>query len=60
MVMMPQRIILDTSAVNKLAKEPDAQPLIAGLKIGYDVRLTAMSIDELLAPRLLAVDQLSS
>jgi hypothetical protein len=50
MVMMSQRIILDTSAVNKLAKEPDAQPLIAGLKCGYDVGLTAMSVDELLAP----------
>lgn len=47
---MSQRIILDTSAVNKLAKEPDAQPLIAGLRCGYDVGLTAMSVDELLAP----------
>lgn len=47
---MSQRIILDTSVVNKLAKEPDAQPLIAGLKCGYDVGLTAMSVDELLAP----------
>lgn len=47
---MSQRIIFDTSGVNKLAKEPLAQPLIAGLKIGYDVGLTAMSVDELLGP----------
>jgi hypothetical protein len=42
-------IVFDTSGLNRLAKDADSQPLVAGLRAGYRVCLTAMSIDELLA-----------
>lgn len=48
---MSQRIIFDTSGINRLAKDSDSEPLIAALGCGYNVGLTAMSVDELLAPR---------
>jgi len=50
---MPEKpiIVFDTSALNKLAKEADALPLAAGLRAGYRVCLTAMSVDELLASK---------
>ncbi|PYP82156.1 MAG: hypothetical protein DMG65_26985 [Candidatus Angelobacter sp. Gp1-AA117] len=42
-------IVFDTSGLNRLAKDADSQPLVAGLRAGYRVCLTAMSVDELLA-----------
>jgi hypothetical protein len=46
-------IVFDTSGLNRLAKDADSQPLVAGLRAGYRVCLTAMSVDELLAtPKL--------
>jgi hypothetical protein len=44
------RIVFDTSAVNTLAKDGAlAEPQIAALKSGFDVLLTAMSVDEMIA-----------
>lgn len=44
-------IVFDTSGLNRLAKDSDSKPLVAGLRVGYRVCLTAMSVDELLATK---------
>jgi hypothetical protein len=44
-------IVFDTSGLNRLAKDSDSQPLVAALRVGYRVCLTAMSVDELLAAK---------
>src|SRR5882724_6144307 len=42
-------LIFDTSGLNKLLRDPDRAVLVAGLKCGYQVRLTANSISEIAA-----------
>ena len=39
----------DTSAINRLADDPDSDALIAGLRSGFFVRLTFTSIGEVIA-----------
>jgi hypothetical protein len=39
----------DTSAINRLADDPDSEALIGGLKAGFFVRLTFTSISEVIA-----------
>lgn len=49
-MMKEQPILtLDTSAINRLADDPDSQPLMEGLRSGYFVRLTFLSIEEVVA-----------
>lgn len=46
------RIILDTTVINRLEDERDnSEPLMRGLELGYDVRLPAMVIDEIIATK---------
>jgi hypothetical protein len=48
--MPPPTIIFDTSAVNRLAKEgARSEPLLIALRHGFDVWVTAMSLDEMLS-----------
>jgi hypothetical protein len=42
-------IILDTSVINRLAEDKNADPIISGLKSVYAVRLTATNLDEICA-----------
>lgn len=45
-----QKIVLDTSAINALEDGGTcSEPLMKALELGYDIRLTAMSADEILA-----------
>src|ERR1017187_1200759 len=44
------RIVFDTSALNALAKGgPHSEPYIKALNCGFDVRVTAMSVEELIS-----------
>ena len=46
------RIVLDTTVINHLENEGQAsEPLMRGLELGYDVRLPAMVVDEILATK---------
>ncbi len=46
------RIVLDTTVINHLENEgKNAEPLMRGLELGYDVRLPAMVVDEILATK---------
>jgi hypothetical protein len=46
------RIILDTTVINHLEDgREDSEPLMRGLELGYDVRLPAMVVDEILATK---------
>ena|SRR5580658_8583512 len=52
-----QRVILgfDTSAINALLRDGlSAEPLLAGLSVGYALRLNATSLDEIVAHGTLA------
>jgi len=45
---MTKRILgFDTSGVNALADDPDSNAIIAGLVLGYEVRLPASSVEEI-------------
>jgi hypothetical protein len=49
-VAIRPRIIFDTTAINRLEDGGnESEPLMRALEIGYDVRLTAMSADEIVA-----------
>lgn len=46
------RIVLDTTVINHLEDgRDDSEPLMRGLELGYDVRLPAMVVDEILATK---------
>jgi rRNA-processing protein FCF1 len=46
------RIVLDTTVINHLENEVrNSEPLMRGLELGYDVRLPAMVVDEILATK---------
>jgi hypothetical protein len=44
-------LTLDTSGINRLADDPDSGALVAGLTVGFHVRLTFTSVSEIVQSR---------
>ena len=42
-------LALDTSSINKLTRDPESTPLMAGIKTGYHTRLTGSNLAEIAA-----------